>query len=70
MTTRDPLTNPIPGDIVAKGKLLRFVKAVSGYDIWWAKTPDQDAASRMCYISTWREWCSNARVVQRAEEAT
>lgn len=66
--TRDPRIDPQPGDIVqATSGKGRHVIGVARGDIRYRQIDCKNQAERMCWLSTWREWCrkNKAEVVIR-----
>ena len=67
---RNPLMNPIVGDVVEKGGITRTVVEVygQGQNILYDRVKgDSRKPQQLCYISTWREWCVKATVIKKAQ---
>lgn len=64
---RDPAIDPRPGDLVrstvSKNVKERIVKERKGNDIWYrAFTGNAPARERLCWITTWQDWCRANKV--------
>lgn len=66
--TRDPTIDPQPGDVVrsttSKGVRERHVTSRTGNDVYYdsIEANGRPARSRLCFISTWQEWCRANKV--------
>lgn len=56
---RDPKTNPLPGDVLCKGKLRRTVTRVLSGSVYYQNAHGRESN---CWITTWIQWCRKAEV--------
>lgn len=76
MSGRDPRNDPLPGDLLVKGRTAdawasRLVKERHGDDVLYFASgvgPGSKSGTAVTTLLKWRTWASGAQVEQRAEE--
>ena len=61
---RDPRIDPLVGDVVRKGTKERQAVSVEGGNIYYVTK--EGGKEKLCWITTWRDWCDKAVVVTKA----
>ena len=65
VASRDPRLDPEPGDRVKKakrkGEIIREVRRVESGMVQYVA----DGESKVCKLSTWLNWCLNAKAIER-----
>lgn len=60
---RNPVTDPVPGDVLCKRNALRKVhRVLSGTVVWLPGGSEQQQRSS---VSAWRDWAREAKLVRR-----
>lgn len=69
MTDRDPRTDPMRGDVLKCGRVIRVVGFVSDTTVDFAEVSDD--RSRLSWANkqeTWRQWAAEATVIHKGED--
>jgi hypothetical protein len=64
---RDPRIDPMPGDVLRKGRTAREVTFRSGSVIRYFG-PLSQVHPALIFVMQWRKWAKDAEVLQRGEE--
>jgi hypothetical protein len=60
---RDPRRDPQVGDRVMKNSTIRNVRKREGGDITYLVETGPASKPKLCWITTWQDWCKGAEVL-------